>query len=520
MKRQRLTKMEVVEQLQAWHARGVAVHQLWRQNPAVTSRAASLFGAWRNALAAAGFNSSRQRWSRERIVGELKLRRGNRRTNDGKLETAAVRYFGSMQAALTAAGLSFKRRPNKCNWTKDTAAKAIQRRVASGQCLRATCREAPSLYSAAKRLWGSWRAACEAAGYSIPVQKRYSQGEVLKRIRDRYNNGLSLTNMGTLEPDLYRSARRCFGSWRKAVLQAGLPIKMPQRWTQQKVIHSIRQRKADGYELCRTWQEDKALFRAAVSLFGNWEPAMLAAGFTPIRRERWSKQRVVERLQTWRKRTRDTNLSESDPKLAGAAIRLFGSLETACEVAGIVASPRRWTKERVIAEIQERYVQGEPKHIQGLGDIRLALAAKRRFGSWASAVAAAGLADRIPTTKPLRRWTKKQVLDSIQRATREGISLSKVSSFDQGLYNAAKTHFGSWRNAVRAAGLPTTRQQWSKALILAGILARYRSGSSLSSGHPDNINLVAASSRHFGSWTAALVAAGVKATPTQRRHSS
>jgi len=220
--------------------------------------------------------------------------------------------------------------------------------------------------------------------------------EVIERIRYLHDSGSPLTNIRMLDPELDRSAKRCFGSWREAVLQAGLPVMVRQRWTRQRVIQAIRQRNADGHQLNRTWREDKALFRAAVSLFGNWEPAMLAAGFDPIRRERWSRQRVIERLQTWRKRTRDTNLRESEPNLAGAAIRLFGSLDAACEAAGIVASPRRWTNDRVIAEIQERYVQGEPKHIQGLGDIRLALAAKRRFGSWASAVAAAGLADRIP----------------------------------------------------------------------------------------------------------------------------
>lgn len=203
-----------------------------------------------------------------------------------------------------------------------------------------------------------------------------------------------------------------------------------------------------------------------------------------------------------------------------AAARRKGKWSGGMPLLGIVASPRRWTNDRVIAEIQERYVQGEPKHIQGLGDIRLALAAKRRFGSWASAVAAAGLADRIPIAKPLRRWTRKQVIESIQRAVQEGITLNQISSSDQGLYNAAKTHFGSWRAAVRAAGLPTTRQQWTKASILAGILARHQRGSALSSGHPDNINLAAAASRYFGSWTAALAAAGVKSTPTPRRRSS
>ncbi len=250
------------------------------------------------------------------------------------------------------------------------------------------------------------------------------------------------------------------------------------------------------------------------------EPAMLVAGFEPIRRERWSRQRVIERLQAWRDRTRETNLRESDPNLAGAASRLFGSLEAACSAADVEASPRHWTDQRVIAEIQERYVRGKPKHIQGLGDIRLACAAKRRFGSWANAVAAAGLIDRIPIAKPLKRWSKQQVIDAIKRAIGEGIRLSDISKRDQGLYNAAKTHFGTWRAAMRAAGIQPFRRQWTKQLIIAEIRDRIKRGESLSSRDRRNINMAAAANRHFGSWTTALIEAGIQNKSAHRRAAS
>ena len=160
------------------------------------------------------------------------------------------------------------------------------------------------------------------------------------------------------------------------------------------------------------------------------------------------------------------------------------------------------------------------KHIQGLGDVRLAYAAKRRFGSWAKAVDAAGLTDRIPIAKPLRRWSKQQVVDAIQRAVRDGVRLSDISKNEQGLYNAAKTHFGTWRKAVRAAGVSPTHRQWSKQAIIAEIRERQRQGESLASGHPDTCGLVAAAARYFGTWSAAMLAAGIQNDGTNRRAAS
>jgi hypothetical protein len=520
MSKHRLSKAALTERLRAWHAGGVSVERLWRQDPVVTSRASALFGSWRAALEAAGFQSVREQWSGERVLSELKLRRGIVKSHDHKLRAAAVRYYGSLRQALTAAGLPTKPRLVTRSWTNESVIKGIQLRVSQGRGLKATGREDPALYAAAKRLFGSWRAACAAAGHRAKERKTFTPPEVLSRIALLHQSGASLSGVREREAALYRAATKYFGTWHRAVLEAKIPTKVPRRWSRQRVIQAIAGRQAAGRVLCRTWREDKALFRAAVTWFGSWESAMRAAGFEPIRRERWSQQRVIERLQVWRRRTRETNLSTSEPNLASAATRLFGSLEAACQAADIEATPRRWTVERVIAEIQERYVRGEPRHIQGLGDIRLALAAKRHFGSWASAVAAAGLEQRIPITRPQRRWNRQLVIDSIMSAHRSGTALSEIRRCDQGLYYAARTHFGSWRAAVREAGLSTTHQQWTRALIVQQIVERHQRRASLSSGRRENINLAAAAYRYFGSWTAALVAAGVMAKPTQRRLTS
>ncbi|TWU39375.1 hypothetical protein [Novipirellula artificiosorum] len=521
MPREIWTKDKIIARLQKWHDEGVPVGKLWAQDSGVTSRSSAVFGSWRQALEAAGFASVRERWSRKRILCELKERHEGKIVDDSKLVCAAIRHFGSIRKALAAAGLPCKTKPPAHpDWTRQTAINAIRKYVEDGHNIRLTRRKDPELYAAAKRLFGNWRVARSAAGFPFQAKVTYSEAEVKRRIMRLHREGQSLSNMRDRDFDLHRSAYRWFGSWGEAVRSVGLEWTMHRRWSKRKVIEAIRKRNAQGHVLCRTWREEKSLFRAAVNWFGNWGTALEAAGFEPIHRERWTQQRVIERLKAWRERSTDTSLCESEPNLADAAIRFFGGLDKAFEEADIEPSPRYWTDVRVIAEIQERYVNGKPKHIQGLGDIRLANAAKRRFGSWAKAVKAAGLADRIPISKPLKRWTRQKVIEAIILARSEGIRLTGISKSDQSLYNAAKTHFGTWHAAMIAAGIPPSRRQWSKRVIIQEIQQRQRDGQSLVCRHPDNTNMAAAAQRHFGSWTAALSAAGIQTKQTTRKVAS
>jgi len=77
---------------------------------------------------------------------------------------------------------------------------------------------------------------------------------------------------------------------------------------------------------------------------------------------------------------------------------------------------------------------------------------------------------------------------------------------------------------VKAAGLETTRRQWTRELAIQELQAWYARSQSLSSAvlFRDNVRLGGAVIRLCGSWSAALAAAGLMAerptsTTTKRR---
>jgi hypothetical protein len=87
-----------------------------------------------------------ERWSRDAVIAELRLRRGG---FDQRLLNKARRHFGSATAAYAAAGLA----PRKPTWTRE-------RIIAD---LRAG-RSYAQLTEAAQRYFGSLREARRAAG--------------------------------------------------------------------------------------------------------------------------------------------------------------------------------------------------------------------------------------------------------------------------------------------------------------------------------------------------------------------
>ncbi|MCO8122609.1 hypothetical protein NHH03_12755 [Stieleria sp. TO1_6] len=463
----------------------------------------------------------KKRWTPEKVIEELKRTRQDGPKMHPQLDAAARRYFGSVRAALDAAGLPCGKRPPPYNdWSKQTVVDAIRQRHNDRESLWRTNREDPSLYSAGKRLFGTWTKARAAAGLPKPTRDFYSPDEVCMKIIELYERELPLAFSSHNDEKLRRSARKHFGGWRGAVKSLGLESELPRQWTEQNVLEAIRERRAAGHCLYKTHAEDKSLFAAAVKRFGDWQKALKAAGLDVKTREKWSKDKVIERLRALGTKFPGENIRNIDSNLAHAAARRFGTLGKAIEAAGIEPPRRRWTEDRIISAIQERYIAGEPQHIEGLGDIPLAQAAKRRFGTWAAAVEAAGLVDRITVRKPLRYWTADDVIAEIQKWHTEGHEFKDVWTHYTALVNAARRHFPTWRAAMEAAGFQCGRRNWDQPTIIREIQIRHRAGKSLTSDHPDNINLAAASIRYFGSWTAAKQSAGVPSKQTQRKVAS
>ena len=108
-----------------------------------------------------------------------------------------------------------------------------------------------------------------------------------------------------------------------------------------------------------------------------------------------------------------------------------------------------------------------------------------------------------------RRWSKAQIVQRIQARHRASLTLVGGENAFPLLFSAARRHFGSWHDALLAAGLQSTpRRKWSRAVLIEAIRARQRQGT-LSHVWKDDKSLFAAGVRWFGNWQNALAAAGI-----------
>ena len=123
-------------------------------------------------------------------------------------------------------------------------------------------------------------------------------------------------------------------------------------------------------------------------------------------------------LEALRRTYHGQSFNEVDRSLVGAANRCFGGFYIAVEAAGLEIPTWKWSKQKIIRLIQEHYVQGHGLESSGFGDRLFTANAKRYFGSWRDAVKAAGLESRMPPLVQKRSWTAEDVLKEI-RSTAE-----------------------------------------------------------------------------------------------------
>ncbi|MEX2187004.1 MAG: ParB N-terminal domain-containing protein [Pirellulales bacterium] len=296
----------------------------------------------------------------------------------------------------------------------------------------------------------------------------------------------------------------------------------------QRLLEEMQLRHQRGLPLSQTWRDDASLLRAAAYRFGNWYAALRAAGLEFACQRSWSPALVLDGLRACY-RNKQYYIREADPTLGLMARHYFGSLKNALEAAGLPPRPGRWTKQRVIDTIQDRYVRGIPKGSLGFKGKPLAEAATRYFGSWWAAVTAAGLSDRVRQPRAPQRWSRQLVIDAIQNWHRQGVPLASLHKRDVSLYGAVKRLFGSWGSAVLAAGLHPGTHALTRHYVIQEIRSRHRQSLTLDSGVAarDNPTLAEAAKRRFGNWRIAVKAAGIglgdsgcSRRPTKKRRSA
>lgn len=203
------------------------------------------------------------------------------------------------------------------SWTAESVLDGIKERRASGLSLSSDImdRTCGSLIGAARRLFGNWANALEAAGIDpesvkAPRKQRnqWSREKIIERIREHAAAGhdLAAHRLAAIDAPLIASAPRYCDSWDNALKMAGFDptaIRLTEKWTPERVIDRIRElnrARADLSDL--TVQAfDGALYGAASTHYGGWRQAVVAAGldYDQVRRIRgdWTREALVSELR-------------------------------------------------------------------------------------------------------------------------------------------------------------------------------------------------------------------------------
>jgi hypothetical protein len=174
------------------------------------------------------------------------------------------------------------------------------------------------------------------------------------------------------------------------------------KWTREKIIREILRRESADLPLDVGGADpvECSLYQAASRVFGSWRNAVMATGISPDRarvHETWPPSRIRAGIRALARRKRPLRPNELKRRyhaLATAARRCFGSWPKAIVAAGVDPAKLNrvapWTKERVIKAILKRALVGKPLNSYAVEPKSLVAAGARAFGSWGSALAAAG----------------------------------------------------------------------------------------------------------------------------------
>jgi hypothetical protein len=243
-----------------------------------------------------------RKWSNELVIEEVKVWHAEGkplyshfvRKNFQELLAAGIRYFGTWQKAVEAAGIQYDSVRRYQNWSKELITAKIAELHAQGVDLSfrsmMLSKYNAMVYAAIRpNHFGSWKNALSGAGLAPEEIYRYRSWDeeaILDEIRKLKSDGadLSSKNMDETANPLIATARRRFGNWGAAVERAGIDyatIRRRRRWTKESIVEGIRSLRDKGVRLQSSdvRREAPALFAAACKprFFGCWSKAVEAS---------------------------------------------------------------------------------------------------------------------------------------------------------------------------------------------------------------------------------------------------
>lgn len=259
-----------------------------------------------------------------------------------------------------------------------------------------------------------------------------------------------------------KTYQKKFGSWNKALREAGLEVNKEQNIAKSDLIDELL-RLADELERTPTSRDMAENGKYASSNYTNkfdsWNDAVREAGLDPTRYRDIPRQKLLSELE---RLTEELGHTPTAPEMTqhgcfsqNAYWREFGSWNSALKEANIGIN-----REKNISEsdlVNELHRLGEelgqtPSAADMDNEGRFSVGTyERQFGSWNEAIKEAGLDLNNRSDIP-----KLELLNAIQRLADEmGQTPTAVDMEQEGEFGWAtyKSTFGSWNTAVRMAGL-------------------------------------------------------------------
>jgi hypothetical protein len=361
----------------------------------------------------------------------------------------------------TPRSLSKPRAPARPLPEPDELLRLIRGRNRRGESLRRedSSRQEPRLVRAADKHFGSWRDAVEAAGFRAPGNQRWDAQRILSEIAERHRQRASLANSRVPVP-LREAALLHFGSWRAAIERAGLDystIRLSRGRSPERVIELIRAGAKPGRQgVGPQGAITHAVARQARQEFGSVAAAIEAAGLDParvMRVRRFTESQVAAELCKLARENPDMAISDVSATAVGsAAKKRFGSVVAAAKALNIVGWPRQAhqplpSRDEVLTGVERRYRSGASMRLTEVlhADRRLMNGAYKHFGTWRSALLAAGVAYEDTY------WSRAQVKAELRarRLRREGLSAAAIQRDDPRLWSAIIARFGSLSRALQ-----------------------------------------------------------------------
>ncbi|HLL89199.1 MAG TPA: hypothetical protein VK324_07840, partial [Tepidisphaeraceae bacterium] len=215
---------------------------------------------------------------------------------------------------------------------------------------------------------------------------------------------------------------------------------------------------------------------------------------------KWDRNLILKTLRALHRRGQDLSynaLAVKNQALVSAANYHYKSYKRAVEAAGIdyaeVRRKPKWSKENIAALLRKSRRKGLDLSWRAvtLRNDELSRAASAAvhphlFGTWNKALAAAGLDPQ--RVARYHRWdgpaVKKELED--RRKRRRPVNASVIQKEVPGLYRAAVRAFGSYDAALAAAGVDPDsarrRRAWTKPAVLDALRAFHAAHGTLSHG--------------------------------------